>query len=109
MIIFDNITLFINHHHSYQIVRGLFDSNLYRMGLSAIVKELQAAIAVKIFDWVSKKPTMTKNEIQNWLYKAFHSHSMDDGREIVSYAKLLVTGSPCFENLYKESVSIVTH
>jgi len=82
---------------------------LFKMGLSAIVKELQAMIAMKIFDWVSKKPAMTKNKIQLWLQKAFHSHSMDDGREIMSYAELLVTGSPFFENLYKERISIVTH
>jgi len=40
-----------------------------------IMKELQATIAVKIFDWVCKKPMMTKNRIQSWLQKAFHSHT----------------------------------
>jgi len=42
------------------------------------------------------------------LQKAFHSHSMDDRREILSYAELLVTGLPFFENLYKERISIMT-
>jgi len=52
---------------------------------------------------------MTKNEIQMWLEKAFHSHTMDDGREIALYMELLATGLPFLERLYKESISIVTH
>jgi len=52
---------------------------------------------------------MTKNEIQMWLEKAFHSHTMDDGREIALYTELLATGLPFLERLYKESISIVTH